>query len=650
MIQRRRILIFGIIVALLLLPMAVAASGGSYITVTTNDTREYKNLSITTVDALDPLDVSKTRVTLESTETGDLETFEYPLLGEIVRTFDPASGPYHGVYVTVAETTTIDGPTLPCYYYVYTKETLPSFTVEVPGQRGNVLLLKVPENLPPESSFTELFRAASKEGYLFTNDAIIYLNQTGITAYGAIDSDDYDANNLTYTLIHNEVDDLTRFVSDKDLARNMMDARPFTRPAAGEYLLTAVKYDGINKMHVLAAMPVLILDGNTPVAWSGGDPYYQDQNQNVTISFNGGVDRTVYALVKEDDTGYGLSMTIDTSELARQPIPTSAADLISILKTIAGEASPVSYTLTVGDTPVNVSRGSGFVIAEGYGCSGYANASSVTVAAETLKTLNPGTYSLYAMGMDGDRVVAVNQTDVCIFAVAPTPTPTHHGGGGGGGGGGSSVISPIVSEGKGSLNTDSNGIVLRSSVINAADQVASLSVPTGVKALDANGNPLTEITLDTLSGDAIPEVPTGSLFQFAGYAYRVQPDGATFDPSITLTLQIPEEAWNTLDLTDRHLTVKWYNTETGVWEDITTTINPDTRTVQATITHFSTYALFTEPVQTATPTETATTAPPPTTSPAEEPPAEGLPVAMILIGIVAVVLIAGVGYFFIRKK
>ncbi|MDN7013640.1 hypothetical protein FGW20_11470 [Methanoculleus sp. FWC-SCC3] len=646
MTHKRSVLLPGIIIALLLLIPAAAAAGGGeiYITGTMDDAREYKQLCIRTVDALDPLDVDCTLVTLGSTETGDLGEFEYPLFGNIVREFDPASGTYHGVHVTVIQEKTVDGRTIPCEYRFYIKRTIPSFTVDVPGETGNVLLIKAPENLPEGANFTELFKAATKEGYLFKNDAIIYMNETGFTAYGSISSSDYYENDLAYTLNHNEVG-LTGFTTDSSLARNMMDARAYTRPEAGEYLIAAVQYDGAAEtMHVLAATPVLILDGNQAVAWDGGDPYYQDQNKDVNVSFSGGVDKVAYALVKKD-TRYGLDMEVDTIELAKQPIPTSAADLVSILKTISGEAGPVTYALTVDGVPTEISSGSGFAIAEGYGCSGDADASKVTIPAATLKNLEPGTYDLYAMGMQGEKVVALDQTDVCIAAVAPTPTPTRRPGGGGGG------TPTDTYTGSGTLKINSAGTVLKSVKINAEDGIGSLLIPIGTEALDAGGNPLTEISLIPVSNDTAPAFPSGAAFQFAGYVYEGSPGGATFAPAITLTLEIPEEDWNALDPTTQSLTVKWYNTETGEWEDVPTTVNPSTRTVRATISHFSTFALFTEPVTTATPTDTATPATPATpTTPGDETPDEGLPFTTILVIVIAVVIIAAAGYYFMTKK
>jgi len=72
-----------------------AAVGGAYITVT-GDAQEYKKLRIDTVDALDPLDVGTTLITSGAPETGDLEAFEYPLLGDITRSSIRRAAPNHG--------------------------------------------------------------------------------------------------------------------------------------------------------------------------------------------------------------------------------------------------------------------------------------------------------------------------------------------------------------------------------------------------------------------------------------------------------------------------------------------------------------------------------------------------------------------------
>jgi len=406
------LLLLGAVITLLI-PAATAAD--TYITVTVEDAMEYRGLRIATVDALDPLGVETTLVTLEG---DNLTVIPRPAFGAITRIFDPASGTYRGANVTVTENKTVDGDALPDDYRIYTERTIPNFTVNVPDRYGNVLLVKSPENLSEEIDFTEFFRAAREQGYLFTENAVLYSNSTGISAYGGIDARDYDFEDLNFTLARNEVG-LSNFSVDSELAQNMMEAWPYTRPEAGEYLLTAVSYDGANEtMHVLAAMPVLILDGNIPAAWNGDDPYYQDRGVGATVSFGEGVNRTAYVLLR-DNTTYDLTMRVDTRELMTRPVPTSMTDLISLLWTAAGEAGPVTYILAPNGTPAGTDAGAGLVIAEGYGISGYADAPEVEIEAEALAALGPGRYSLYVLGMDGEEIVAVDYQEVEVRAASP---------------------------------------------------------------------------------------------------------------------------------------------------------------------------------------------------------------------------------------
>ena len=339
-------------------------------------------------------------------------------------------------------------------------------------------------------------------------------------------------------------------------------------------------------------------------------------------------------------------MKVNTTELAKQPIPTSAADLVSILKTIAGEATPITYTLTVDGVPTNVSGGSGFVIAEGYGCAGYANNSnSVEVAAATLQKLSPGDYYLYAMGIKDQKVVAIDQMNVSIAAVEPTPTPTYRPGGGGGGG--SSYTSYTET---GTLKVGNTGTVLRSIKVKAEDGIGSLFVPIGTTALDADGNPLSEVSITAIGRADLPDVPYGAAYTFAGYAYETSPDGATFEPEITLSLEFPDADWNALDPDNNNFIVKWYNEETYQWEDVPTTVFQSTKSVDAKITHFSTFALFSEPV--TTPIDTSPTTPTtPSTPPADEaPPTEGLSMTMIIVILIIIIIVIAAGYYFLVRK
>jgi len=402
----RDLLLLGMVIALLI-PAATAAD--IYITVTADDPTEYRGLRVATVDALDPLETDASLVTLEG---DNLTVIPCPTFGTITRIFDPASGTYRGGRVTITENKSFDGSTLPDDYRIVTGRTIPNFTMHVPNRSGNVLMVRSLGSPEEGIDFARFFEAAEELGYLFTDDAIIYSNTTGISAYGNIDTQDYDRNDLNRTLKRNEVD-LANFSADSDMVRSMMEAWPYTRPEAGEYLLTAVQYDSENEtLHVLAAMPVLILDGNPTVAWND-----DRQGAGATVSFGEGVDRTAYILLESNMT-YDLTVRVDTREFVSRPIPTSVTDLVSLLQTAADEASPVAYTLTRSGTPAADDAGSGIVIAPGHGLSGRADGPEVEIGAEALATLNPGTYSLYALGMEGGEIVAVDYREVEVRAAS----------------------------------------------------------------------------------------------------------------------------------------------------------------------------------------------------------------------------------------
>jgi hypothetical protein len=129
----------------------------------------------------------------------------------------------------------------------------------------------------------------------------------------------------------------------------------------------------------------------------------------------------------------------------------------------------------------------------------------------------------------------------------------------------------------------------------------------GTVPKNAQGGYLLNLTIRRISD--IPPVPAGSMFSFAGYAYEIEPSGATFDPYATLTITVSEADW--AGLQGRLMFIKWYNPATSAWEDIPTSVDPAARTASARITHTSVFALFADnPPGTAPVTPTPTSASP----------------------------------------
>jgi len=220
-------------------------------------------------------------------------------------------------------------------------------------------------------------------------------------------------------------------------------------------------------------------------------------------------------------------------------------------------------------------------------------------------------------------------------------TGSSTGGGGGGSGGYSSpVVSPtaVVATGEGSLSKLSSNPVK----VGSEDKKASLYLPKGTVAQDASGKTLSEISIKKAT--STPDVSGGANFAYAGYSCECGPEGATFSPAITLSFTIPEEDW----FEGRELKIKWYNSATGIWEDLETTVDADTHTVSARVSHFSSFALFTESAaETAvTSTETPVSATPEpgaddATPASGEPEIGALPWTAILMVIVVVGVVAG---------
>ena len=100
------------------------------------------------------------------------------------------------------------------------------------------------------------------------------------------------------------------------------------------------------------------------------------------------------------------------------------------------------------------------------------------------------------------------------------------------------------------------------------DGIIELFVPDGTVSLDKQGNPITslELSIDTNP----PVLPDGSII---GQIYDLHPDGATFDPPITLTWSYqPSHVPEGIDEMD--LYVAYYSDDTGEWIALESNIDP----------------------------------------------------------------------------
>ena len=156
----------------------------------------------------------------------------------------------------------------------------------------------------------------------------------------------------------------------------------------------------------------------------------------------------------------------------------------------------------------------------------------------------------------------------------------------------------------------------QTTILQSPDQRATLSIGQGVVAKDSAGSPLSSVTIASMPDSGIPETQQGSTFSFAGIAYNLQPDGATFSPATTITFTVPQAQWSL------HYMVKEYDPLAQVWVDLPTIYHPESGTISASVSQFCIIALFSDiikpsqaPPRTTVQTPLPTIAPPQPTSP-----------------------------------
>jgi len=169
-----------------------------------------------------------------------------------------------------------------------------------------------------------------------------------------------------------------------------------------------------------------------------------------------------------------------------------------------------------------------------------------------------------------------------------TLTPGSGGGGGGGGPGptpsgpppGTTDVSGIVS---------TAGIFQESATALSEDRLCTLDIPTGTVGLTAELEPLTEITIVII--DEPPPPPEDA--NVIGLVYDFGPDGAIFEPPITLTFSydpadIPE------GVAEEDLVIAWYDEATDEWVELEgCVVDPETNTITAPVSHFTAFgAMF----------------------------------------------------------
>jgi hypothetical protein len=188
---------------------------------------------------------------------------------------------------------------------------------------------------------------------------------------------------------------------------------------------------------------------------------------------------------------------------------------------------------------------------------------------------------------------------------------------GGGGGGGSSIIDLNIRGFASSepLKTTSEGIVQEAAKVKSGDGLFTLDIAKGTKVLSKILTAVVNLSVEP------PISPPKAPFMnaFVG-AYNFGPEGTTFDPPLTFTF-----SYSLLPtyMDENTLSVVCYNGTS--WDTVPGKLDKTTKTIEAQISHFSTYAVIGRVSEPASPTPTAAATPTPTPTPKPAPTPTPMP-------------------------
>jgi len=189
-----------------------------------------------------------------------------------------------------------------------------------------------------------------------------------------------------------------------------------------------------------------------------------------------------------------------------------------------------------------------------------------------------------------DDILSLLQAeDLTLGYAYYTPSPGGGTGGGvcGGGGGGGLVLEVIVDFESSYYSIDQDGRVKRIVDITSEDGALNLVTQKGTFVLDEEGEPLARLEFMV---DETPPLPPPEA-NMVGLPYNFEPDGATFNPPITVTWSY-DQSDVPLEVAEEDLVVAYYNEYAGEWVVSLSEVDTINNTITASVSHFTTFAII----------------------------------------------------------
>ena len=131
------------------------------------------------------------------------------------------------------------------------------------------------------------------------------------------------------------------------------------------------------------------------------------------------------------------------------------------------------------------------------------------------------------------------------------------------------------------------GIITRQITAYSEDKLVELNIGGWTTCLTRKGQPLTKIKINEMSTP--PPLPEYS--DIVGLAYDFQPDGATFDPPVTLSFHYnPRDIPEGVD--EENLVLAFWDNKSGSWVKLDCTCDPVNHIITAQVSHFTGLAIL----------------------------------------------------------
>ena len=207
----------------------------------------------------------------------------------------------------------------------------------------------------------------------------------------------------------------------------------------------------------------------------------------------------------------------------------------------------------------------------------------------------PGTTSPATITMNGNKTItatftlATSPTPPAITSLPspphpPIPAPLEVGGGVGGGQAERQYLTQY-------LNPNQPGVFISEAFVKTWDGLLRLNIPKGTTGKTVEGWALSYIVVEPVRQEDQKLIPPegGNII---GRTYKLEPDGVTFSPSITITMLYNEPLISEGPY-EKDLVIGYWDTVKRQWEGLEScVVDTITNQITAPFSHFSTYAIL----------------------------------------------------------